>query len=179
MKAQRQRRQLPRIDLTPFVSVALVLITFFIWIEQLQQPVIVSGYTRFNCKCEYDEQLSATLFLLDHGRVGLLRYEPARDTASYLETDYSVGGLRTQLIRLVPADPAKRAVVTIIPLPQATVKNIVDIIDELTICRRIAYALAYEPTDRDYQIMANYQHYKSTNPQQSVFITLPPDQWRL
>ena len=174
MKTRRQRRQLPRIDLTPFVSIALLLITFFIWIKQIQRPVVLNGYTHTQCKCDYEHHLGATLFLLDYNLIGLLRYGPAQDNADYLETDYSAGGLRTQLATITQADSAKRAVVVIVPTPQSTIKNLVDVIDELAINGRIGYTLAYTPSGRDYEMMATYQHYKSIKPQQPVSINLPP-----
>ncbi|WP_020606321.1 ExbD/TolR family protein [Spirosoma spitsbergense] len=172
MKAHRQRRQLPRVDLTPFVSIALLLITFFIWMKQLQRPVVLKSSTPLERRfCGEPLYFSATIFLLGNDRIGYLSFIRDKSSADYVETDYSINGLRTQLLF---TELEQYPVVLIAPTPQSTVKNLIDVIDELTINGKVLYTLGYEITDGENQLLASYRHYRNENPYRPAFFRVLP-----
>lgn len=171
MKTRRRIHQLPRVDMTPFVSIALLLITFFICIKQLERPVILESPPPARIwSCAEPLHFSATIFLLANNRIGYLSFIPDKLSADYVETDYSKNGLRTQLLFTALK---KYSVVLVKPTIQSTIKNLVDVINELTINGEIRYTLGYELTSAENQLIANYQQYKSANPQQPVLLRYP------
>ncbi|NID09669.1 biopolymer transporter ExbD [Fibrivirga algicola] len=156
MRLTRRIRQLPRIDMTPLVNIALLLIVFFVWVKQIQRPVMLAPHFVSQGKYDYYEMASATLFLLDQNRIGFLHYGPGKATATYQEVDYSISGLRAQLARL---NANGHAVVLIVPTPQSTVKNLVDVIDEFVLTKRINFVLGDELWPEAHQLIAAYHQY--------------------
>jgi biopolymer transport protein ExbD len=117
-----------RIDFTPFVSVALLLIVFFVWMKRVERPNRMSIELPDDNRCyESFSTADASLFLLANNRIGFLTYRPDGLGAEFIETDYSTNGLRKQLLQLMPN---KRSIILISPTPQSIFKNLVDVIDE-------------------------------------------------
>ena len=168
MRVVRRTRPIPRADMTPLVNIALLLIVFFVFVKQKERPVsrqlnVPDRYPMHGYCCG-PARPAASIFLLDSNRVGYLSYRPD-STAEYLETDYSRHGLRRQL-RLTALK--EHPFVLLIPTTQSTVENLVDALDELTINKQTWYSLAYQLLPGEQRMMAVYQQYKQTNPQQPV-----------
>ncbi|MEZ0484588.1 biopolymer transporter ExbD [Fibrella aquatica] len=171
MRRTNHTRQLPRADMTPLVNIALLLIVFFVWVKQSQRPVTSQLELPNHGKIDGEYMFPlASIFLLEDNRIGYLSYNPDKASADYLETDYSINGLRKQL--LITAS-AKHPVVYIVPTAQSTVKNIVDVLDELTISRRVSYKMAYRPLQSEERMIAAYKLYEQSSPKKPVLMHLP------
>ena len=164
MRAIRQTHRIPRVDLTPFVSIAMILITFFIWMKQVQRSSVVSLYIANNANYDSYQPLSACLYLLEQDKIGYLIYE-VDSTASYVETTYSADGLRTKLLTMASV---KDPVVLIKPTAQSTLKNLVDVVDELAINKRIKFELVNRLAKEEQQMILAYKNYTKTSSKQSI-----------
>ncbi|WP_046580122.1 biopolymer transporter ExbD [Spirosoma radiotolerans] len=176
-----RRRYTPiRIDFTPFVSVALLLIVFFFWLKLVQRPNYLPYLLPDRGKSECSEPVSvdAHLFLLANNRVGFLTYRPDGSQAELLETGYSVHQIRDQLLSIT-LNHDYRAIVAISPTSQATFKNIVDVLDELQILGHIQYYLNYDLSSEEKNMLEKYARYKATNSKlaRSMNLTLYPPKW--
>lgn len=170
MRRTRHIRQLPRADMTPLVNIALLLIVFFVYVKQVQRSV--STPLELPDHGKYDGTRLhpiASIFLLENNRVGYLTYQSSEASATYIETDYSINGLRKHLSI---AALAKRPVVYIVPTAESTFKNIVDVLDELTISKRVQFVMADYPLPTENRIIASYQHYKRSDPAKPFLTSL-------
>ena len=160
-----------RVDFTPFVDLAFLLLTFFMLIKTVKQPNQMNADFSDNHGCfEEFASASATMFLLRDNKIGFLTYRRDGSGAEFLETDYSAKGLRKQLMYLMPDE---RAIVLIIPTAQTTYKNIVDVLDELQIQPKIRFRLAYGMTSGEKRLLLAYDNYKMTNPSAPVLMRVP------
>ncbi len=160
----KRRRAAPilRPDFTPFVSVALLLIVFFVWVKQLQRPNTLVCPTPFRCKCDQESLRSiTTLFLLAHNRVGILRLTASTDTAVFMETSYHTGKL--QRLLQWPAGSDRLALIVIKPSAQATLGNLVHVLNELRRCRNDRYLLNDCIRPDEANLLAYYNTLKTTD----------------
>ncbi|MCX6214258.1 biopolymer transporter ExbD [Spirosoma sp.] len=170
MKTRRSYTPI-RIDMTPFVSIALLLIVFFVWLKMVQHPNELPVELPDDGNCVwYTPNADASLFLLANNRIGFLTYRPDGSGAEFTETDYSSKGLRQQLMYLMPN---RRTIVLITPTPQATFKNSVDALDELKIQGSINFRFSYEVTPGERKMLQRYEVYRASHPRQSVLVHLP------
>lgn len=139
MSASRQRYKRPQIDMTPFVCVALLLITFFVWMKQLQRNKVVAVYAQTRGKAGYYQPVTASLVLLDNDRVGFWQFRADGD-ADYVETRCAMPELQSILRRVaLSVNP----VLFIQPTAQSRIKNLVAVVDALQLNRRITYMLVF------------------------------------
>ena len=171
MSITRRTRSLPRADMTPLVNIALLLIVFFVWVKQSQRPVTTLLQAFHKGKYESYAPVHATLFLLAHNRLGLLTYLPDSTSAEFKAIDYSTEGLRAELAKM--AKSATRPIVVIVPTAQSTFKNIVDVLDELTINGRVHHTMTYEPLPGEQRLLDLYELYKQAKPITPFSIYLP------
>lgn len=139
MRATRQRHKLPQIDMTPFVCVALVLITFFVWMKQLQRHNVVPVYAQTRGKVDYRQPVTASLVLLDNDRIGFWQYRAGGD-ADYVETYCAMPKLRSILRRVALA---VHPVLISQPTAQSRIKNLVTVVDALQLNGRVTYMLVF------------------------------------
>jgi biopolymer transport protein ExbD len=169
MKRQRRRPSLlPRPDFTPFVAVGFILITFFVWLKQLQRDT----YTTLNApggRCwKVDAvpiKLQLFLFLLADYRLGVLTCQPNTDVAQYYETPYSPTTIR-RLLHVAEADKTQMPVVIIKPTAQTTFKNLVDVLDDFHQNRRVRYLLIDQFIPEEQQLIRQYTRYRLSHPDQ-------------
>ncbi len=163
-----------RVDFTPFVDLAFLLLTFFMLIKTVQKPAIMSTSIRNTKKifCAEHPKPDAHVFLLANNRIGFLRYRPDGSNAEFLETDYSVEGIRKQLLS-ISLNHKYGAIVLIKPTNQATFKNIVDVLDELQILGHIGFHLGYDLTVDEKAMLGKYKRYKAANLSTPVLIQIP------
>jgi hypothetical protein len=158
--------------MTPFVGMAMLLITFFVWIKQAERNKVVPIYLSTNGKAEYYQPVTASLFLLEDDRIGYLRFR-SNGRADYIEGPCSTGELRG-IVRSI-ALSAKPTVV-IKPTAQCRIENLVNVIDALLIDGRVTYVLAHQFASEEHQLLATYRRYKQTNPQRSTVMNMPHHQ---
>ncbi len=160
-------------DFTPFVSVALLLIVFFMWVKTAEKPTLLQINVPGGFACYYGEHpdADATLFLLANNRIGFLTYR--NSTAKLIETDYSAEGIRKELLSIT-LNHDYGAIVLITPTKSATFKNLVDVIDELRIVGHLQFKLVSFPLPDEGKILDNYKRYLVTRPVSPKWVHLPP-----
>lgn len=172
----RRSRPLPRLDLTPFVGVAFLLITFFMWIKTTERSQTIPLQLPNKAKYDITEYPvpEASILLLANNRIGFLTYQRHRSRAEYVETDYSAGGLRRQLLWVKTlAENDHPAIVLITPSEQATFGNLVDVVDELRTLRPLVFRLNYSLLPDERRLLKTYQRYVATHPAGPVVLKLP------
>ena len=180
MKPRRKYTPI-RVDFTPFVSIALLLIVFFVWVKVAQKPKAMAIYvnedftnsSRYVCRLTEPPIVDANLILLANNRIGLLQYDVYGADAEFTEIDYSVDELRNNLT-LISLKSEYGVAVLITPTAQSTFKNLVDVLDELRIVdRRIMIRFNNSLTPEESKMLAQYETYKASNSPNPVVIRLP------
>lgn len=156
----RKHWQRFRLDMTPLVDVAFLLLTFFMvatqpHVLQLQMPAARGAHEYSNCG-ELRHPDMVTLIL---GTNHQLHYytklnsplDASTATLALHTTDFSAHGIRKLL--LVWRSSLIRPVILIKPGPQATYRDLVEILDEMSITDQIRYALTDLSAD-DRQLLA-------------------------
>ena len=161
MRAIRRTRSLPRADMTPLVNIALLLIVFFAWVKQLQQSTVMQFHLPIRCKCEDDPvPISANLYLLDANKICFLTYLPDQRSAEAIEIDYTASQLRARLSLLSTTALHKRTTILIVPTPESTIKNLVDVLNALKTNGRISYVLSSQLIQAEKRLLNDYQLYR-------------------
>ncbi|WP_461081393.1 biopolymer transporter ExbD [Spirosoma flavus] len=165
---RRRRTYVPlRIDFTPFVSIALLLIIFFFWTKLAAKPNVMRAYLpeRF---CYWGAGLvpDANILLLKNNRIGFLTYSADGTEAELVETGFSANGLKKKLAGIM-SNHDYGAVVMVTPTKESTYRNLVDILDELRVAGRIWYQLNTSLTPEEQALLRHYDHYKISQPTQT------------
>lgn len=134
----RRKRMSIKIDMTPMVDLAFLLLTFFVISTTLQEPYVV--------KIEMpDESVAGPLVhetrvlnLLLGGEDKIYWYRGLAGN-EIERTDFSKSGVRKMLAE--QNSITKEMIVLIKPTDQSKYKNIIDILDELTIAHINQYSL--------------------------------------
>ncbi|WP_461103524.1 biopolymer transporter ExbD [Spirosoma koreense] len=176
-----RRRHIPiRIDFTPFVSVAFLLIVFFVLVKTIQRPSYLK--VRFPDEsatfCWGYPIADASLFLLANNRIGCLTYEPAKGQAEFVETDYAINGIQRFLLFLSTIFPKEAGIVVLVkPTNQASLRNIADLIKIFNMNKRIRFNLCTQLNPSDRNLLQQYKWIRRTGlklPLQKR-MTLPPE----
>lgn len=162
MKSRRTYTPI-RIDFTPFVNIALLLIVFFVWVKMMESSnrmsVAFPDETKTFCG-EYPVA-DACLFLLANNRIGYLTYQPEENWAQFIETDYSASGIRKFLSASSINTTEAGTVVMVKPTAQATFGNIVDLIVELRSHPQTRFSIS-ELTQCEKELIQMYQRIKAS-----------------
>ena len=148
----RSKKTSTRIDMTPMVDLAFLLLTFFVMTTTLNKPQTMEITMPEKPKGEekppvVNEKRVLTLVLGQDNKI----YWYLGITDPKVEvTDFSAGGVRTVLMRENSA--IRDMVVLIKPSDESRYKNVVDILDEMSISNVARYALV-EITDVDKQLI--------------------------
>ncbi|QIP12941.1 biopolymer transporter ExbD [Spirosoma aureum] len=144
----RRNRSLPRIDMTPFVSIALLLIVFFVWVKAVQQPTVVSGWDVPGCRKGIIPERSKwvlEIILVDRDTIQFCHFPGGSVCrANFVTAHRHSTKLREALFRhrkeaLTPGELA----IVVRPCPESTVGNFVDVLDEFRIAGNLPYLLRY------------------------------------
>jgi biopolymer transport protein ExbD len=145
-----------RVDLTPMVDLGFLLITFFIFTTTMSQPTAMRLFLPKDTeKPEEQNKIKAsgalTLMLGKNNGVFFYEGELMPDGSNFKSSNFKE-------IRQVIIDKKKKTnpedfVVVIKPGPEATYKNTVDMLDEMTINDVKRYALV-DIFDQELQLMA-------------------------
>jgi biopolymer transport protein ExbD len=142
-----------RIDMTPMVDLAFLLITFFMLTTTFSKP----GVMQLNMPDKGGKQLvpesRTTIILLDkHDRI--FYYSGLKDP-QLVQTDFSAAGIRRVIAhqrRTHDIEP----IFIIKALDQSRYQNLVDVLDEMTITGATTYALV-EATPGDREMLRQYK----------------------
>lgn len=139
---KNSRRNSVRIDMTPMVDLAFLLVTFFMLTTTFLKPKIMNLTMpeKSEDTVETSERVTTTLVLDKNNQ--LYYYQGAEDPQVF-KTDYSASGLRKLALEMVKKGAAihKDAIFIIKPTDQASYQNVVDVLDEMTITNVKVYAV--------------------------------------
>ena len=157
----RSKKQNSKVDLTAMVDLAFLLITFFMLTTSLSKPQSMPlGLPAKDDKetkippVKTDQRRTVTIILGEGDQIkwfhGLLATPEPNGAPK--TTDYGKNGIRKILldrvasIPVVMGDKEKGMIVIIKPTKKSTYKNLVDILDEMAICKVPTYAIVNEFT---------------------------------
>jgi len=155
----RSKKQNSKVDLTAMVDLAFLLITFFMLTTSLSKPqsmplgLPAKDDTLTKIKpLKTDQRRTLTIILGAKDQVkwyhGLL--DAPEVGGAPTTTDYTKDGIRKELLKRVQSIPEvmgdkdKGMIVIIKPTKKSTYKNLVDILDEMAICKVPTYAIVNE-----------------------------------
>ncbi|MFC4262345.1 ExbD/TolR family protein [Ferruginibacter yonginensis] len=134
-----------RVDLTPMVDLGFLLITFFVFTTSMAQPKAMDMVSPNDTVIDVNDLIceSCAITIIPTANNVVYYYEGNFATAVIKRTDYSATGIRALLSnKMKAANSIKREPILIIkPTTTASFKNLIDIIDEHTICLYKRYYL--------------------------------------
>ena len=147
---KKAKKASTRVDLTPMVDLGFLLITFFIFTTTMSQPTAMKLFLPKDTD-KPEEQNKAkesgalTILLGKEGNIfyyeGILNTENA--TANFKSANFGTGedGIRNVILRKKASTNEKDLVIVIKPSDECSYKNVIDILDEMTINVIKVYAL--------------------------------------
>lgn len=133
-----------RVDLTPMVDLGFLLITFFIFTTTMSQPTSMKLFLPKDADKEEDQNKakeSGVITILLGRDNNVFYYEGQLDpTASNFKSS-NFKDIRDVLLEKKARTPEKDLVVVLKPSSESTYRNVVDILDEMTINVLKRYAL--------------------------------------
>lgn len=147
----RSKKQSTKIDMTPMVDLAFLLLTFFMLATTFNKPKTMELVLPEKPKPEdappkVNEKNVLTLLLAKDNKV--VWYIGVTDPQPTV-TGFSKNGIRKVLLEK-QAEIGKKFVVLIKPSDGSTYRNVVDILDEMAITNIRSYALVdIDPADKD------------------------------
>jgi len=158
----RSKKQNSKVDLTAMVDLAFLLITFFMLTTSLSKPKAMDLGLPPNDDIEdpkniikTDQRRTVTVILGANDQIkwfhGLLEAPEANGKPQNI--GYGKEGIRTVLLPRVKSIPEvtgnkdKGMIVIIKPTKKSTYKNLVDILDEMAICKVPTYAIVNDFSD--------------------------------
>ncbi len=136
---KKAKKQSTRVDMTPMVDIGFLLITFFIFTTTMSTPSAMQLYMPKDTD-KPDEQNKAkesgalTVLLGKGNQVYYYEGQLLPDGSNFKSTSFDPEtGIRKVLIDKKRRTPEEDLVVVIKPNDEATYKNTVDILDEMTI----------------------------------------------
>ena len=147
----RSKKQSTKIDMTPMVDLAFLLLTFFMLATTFNKPKTMELVLPEKPKPEdappkVNEKNVLTLLLAKDNKV--VWYIGVTDPQPTV-TGFSKTGIRKVLLEK-QAEIGKKFVVLIKPSDGSTYRNVVDILDEMAITNIRSYALVdIDPADKD------------------------------
>ncbi|RYZ47379.1 MAG: biopolymer transporter ExbD [Sphingobacteriales bacterium] len=141
---KKSKKLSTRVDLTPMVDLGFLLITFFIFTTTMSQPTAMKLFLPKDTEKEEEQNKvkeSGALSLLLGNKDVVYYYEGTLlpDGSNFKSTNYK--DVRTVIIDKKKSTNPEDFVVVIKPGPDATYKNTVDILDEMTINEVKRYAM--------------------------------------
>ena len=143
-KDKRFVKKSTRVDLTPMVDLGFLLITFFVFTTTMSTTKAMAMVTPKEDTIVTDDICeSCVITVLPAGNNKLYYYEGSEKNAVYKSTTYGADGLRTLLVnkKRMVAELQRDAILIIKPGVASTFKNLINIIDESSICLYKRYYL--------------------------------------
>jgi biopolymer transport protein ExbD len=139
-----------RVDLTPMVDLGFLLITFFIFTTTMSQPTAMRLFLPKDADKPEDQNKAKAsgAFTILLGRDNNVFYyegilDNANAQANFKASNFSSGedGIRAAILRKKASTIEKDLVIVIKPTDECTYKNVVDILDEMSVNVVKRYAL--------------------------------------
>jgi biopolymer transport protein ExbD len=140
---KRTKKASTRVDLTPMVDLGFLLVTFFMLTTTFSKPqtmeinMPVKDPTAKDKGTDTKASQSMTIILGENNKV--FWFKGMADTANFSTTDYSPKGLRSLLVDM--NKNTKDLVCIIKPTDKSNYRNMVDVLDEMSIIGIKRYAL--------------------------------------
>jgi len=152
---KKAKKMSTKVDMTPMVDLGFLLITFFIFTSTMSQPTAMNLFMPKDVDKpeEQNKVKESGAFTIMLGKDDLVYYYEGMDPAT--EGNFrsaSFKTIRDELIRKRQNTNTEDLVVIIKPTPDATYKNTVDILDEMTINEIKRYAMV-DISDVEYQLV--------------------------
>ena len=142
-----------RIDMTPMVDLAFLLITFFMLTTSFSKPNVMALNMPVKADPSPVPGSRTTTILLDkHDRIF---YYAGIEDPQLAQTDFSAGGIRQVIAHQRRSQP-KEPIFIIKALDQSRYANLVDVLDEMTITGATTYALV-DVTPWDLDLLNRYK----------------------
>jgi biopolymer transport protein ExbD len=152
----RSKKSNSKVDLTAMVDLAFLLITFFMLTTSLSKPQSMDLGMPDKPKpddpdppvIDVADNRTMTVLLGEKGELQWYMGQFATPLEAPEETSYGKNGIRKEILEKVVSvpqiyggDPKKGLIVIIKPSKKSTYKNLVDILDEMAICKVKTYAI--------------------------------------
>ena len=133
-----------RVDMTPMVDLGFLLITFFIFTTTMSTPSTMDLFMPKDTKKEEElnkakESGALTIMMGNDNHLYYYEGKLAPDASNFLSTNFK--DIRDIIIKKKKSTPPEDLVVVLKPNEQATYKNTVDMLDEMTINEIKRFAL--------------------------------------
>lgn len=145
---KKSKKLSTRVDLTPMVDLGFLLITFFIFTTTMSQPTAMRLFLPKDADKPQDQNKakeSGALTILLGKDNNVFYYEGMLDNAAknFKSSNFGSGedGIRNAILRKKANTVEKDFVVVIKPSDECTYKNVVDILDEMSVNVVKRYAL--------------------------------------
>jgi biopolymer transport protein ExbD len=141
-----------RVDMTPMVDLGFLLITFFIFTTTMAQPTAMKLFLPKDVDKpeEQNKVKESGAFTILLGKQDQVYYYEGLDPTKLQATSFK--GIRDEIIKKKQSTSPEDLVMIIKPSPDATYKNTVDILDEMTISEIKRYAMV-DISDGEYQLV--------------------------
>lgn len=164
----RSKKSNSKVDLTAMVDLAFLLITFFMLTTSLSKPQSMDlGLPDKDEKdkpekdIKVDQRRTLTIILGDHNKIkwfhGLLEAPEANGKPT--DAVYGRNGIRKEILSRVTSvpqvtgDKEKGLIVIIKPSKKSTYRNLVDVLDEMAICKVPTYAIVNDITPEEMKLV--------------------------
>ena len=151
----RSKKSNAKVDLTAMVDLAFLLITFFMLTTSLSKPQSMDlalpdkekKDEPKNEELKVDERRTMTILLGANDELKFYMGLISQPTIAPKSVAYGKEGIRQELLKQVKAVPQltgeadKGLIVIIKPSKKSTYKNLVDVLDEMAICKVPTYAI--------------------------------------
>ena len=134
---KKAKKMSTRVDMTPMVDLGFLLITFFIFTTTMAQPTAMNLFMPKDVDKPEDQNKvkESGAFTILLGKQDIVYFYEGLDPATDVKT------IRDEIIRKKQSTKADDLVIIIKPSEDATYKNTVDILDEMTISEIKRYAM--------------------------------------
>ncbi|MEO6669283.1 MAG: biopolymer transporter ExbD [Ferruginibacter sp.] len=140
-KERKFSRRSTRVDLTPMVDLGFLLITFFVFTTTMSERKVMNAMVPDDKDSTINDLVceSCALTLIPGANNTLVYYEGIEKYPVYKTTGYAASGLRKLIMQkkqhVMEIMHNDKLVMIIKPSPESNFKNLVDLIDEASICR--------------------------------------------
>ena len=161
----RSKKSNAKVDLTAMVDLAFLLITFFMLTTSLSKPQSMDlglpdkekDPLKKEVDIKVDQRRTMTVIMGDNDKIkwyhGLL--DAPEPNGKPTDAQYGKNGLRKEILKRVVSVPQvtgdkdKGLIVIIKPSKKSTYRNLVDVLDEMAICKVPTYAIVNDITPEE------------------------------